>query len=119
MWGLARNGAPEAGGYAGVQVGADAPQEDGPDDFDLRDCTDYGAPVVWAGPVPFFIEGADSVCPVCRQGGLPFDDVPGAVGKECGGAGRGGGSMPPQSGRRSLGFCVARDCGWFCGLRGW
>ena len=63
----------------GVQVGADAAWEDGPDDFDLRDRTDYGAPVVRLCPVPFFVEGADNVCPVWWQGGLPRDDVPEAV----------------------------------------
>ena len=66
----------------GVQVGADAAQEDGPDDFDLRDRTDYGAPVVWVCPVPFFVEGADSVCRVWWQGGSPRDDVPQAVGED-------------------------------------
>ena len=79
MWRLARDGIPEAGGYV-VQVGADAALEDGPDDFDLCDCTDYGTPVVWVGPVSIFVEGADIVCPVWRQGGQPHDDVPEAVG---------------------------------------
>ena len=82
MWQPAGDGPPEAGGYVGVQVGADAAKEDGPDDFDLRDCTDYGAPVVRVGPVPFFVEGADNVCPVWWQGGLPRDDVPEAVGED-------------------------------------
>ena len=27
----------------------------------LRDCTDYGAPVVRVGPVSLFVEGADNV----------------------------------------------------------
>ena len=63
-WGPAWDGLPEAGGYVGVRVGANAAYEDGPDDFDLRDCTDYGAPVVQVGPVPLFVEGADNVCPV-------------------------------------------------------
>ena len=53
-----------AGWYVGVQVGADAAWEDGPDDFDLRDPKDYGAPVVRVCPVPFFGEGADNGCPV-------------------------------------------------------
>ena len=53
-----------------------------PDAFDLRDCTDYGAPVVRVGPVPFFVEGADNVCPVWWQGGLSGDDVPEAVGDD-------------------------------------
>ena len=82
MWGPARDGPPEAGGYVGVQVGAGAAQEDGPDDLDLRDCTHYGAPVVRVGPVPFFVEGADNVCPVWWQGGLPRDDVQEAVGED-------------------------------------
>ena len=82
VWGPARDGSPEAGGYVGVQVGADAAQEDGPDDFDLCDCTDYGAPVVRVGPVPFFVEGADNVCPVWWQGGLPRDDVAEAAGED-------------------------------------
>ena len=82
MWGPARDGPPEAGGYVGVLVGADAAQEDGPDDFDLLDRTDYGAPVVRAGPVPFFVEGADNVCPVWWQGDLPRDDVREAVGED-------------------------------------
>ena len=46
VWRPAQDGPTEAGGYVGVQVGADAVQEDGPDLLDLRDCTDYGAPVV-------------------------------------------------------------------------
>ena len=79
MWGPARDGPPEAGGYVGVQVGADAAQDAGPDDLALRDCTDYGAPVVRVGRVPFFVEGADNVCPVWWQGGLPRADVPVAV----------------------------------------
>ena len=82
MWGPARDGPPEACWYVGVQVGADAAQEDGPDDFDLRDRTDYGAPVVRVCPVPFFVEGADNVCPVWWQGGPPRDDVPEAVGED-------------------------------------
>ena len=82
VWGPARNGPQEPGGYVGVQVGADAAQEDGPDNFDLRDCTDYGAPVVRVGPVPLFVEGGDNVCPVRWQGGLPLDDVPEAVGED-------------------------------------
>ena len=59
-----RNGPQEAGGYMGVQVGADAAQEDGPHDLDLRDRTDYGALVVRVRPVPFFVEAAENVCPV-------------------------------------------------------
>ena len=82
MWGPAWDGPPEARWYVGVQVGADAAQEDGPDDFDLRDRTDYGAPVVRVCPVPFFVEGADNVCPVWWQGGPPRDDVPEAVGED-------------------------------------
>ena len=82
MWGAAWDGPPEARWYVGVQVGADAAQEDGPDDFDLRDRTDYGAPVVRVRPVPFFVEGADNVCPVWWQGGPPRDDVPEAVGED-------------------------------------
>ena len=69
-------------GMWGSRLGADAAQEDGPDDFDLRDCTDYGAPVVRVGPVPLFVEGADNVCPDRRQGGLARDDVPEAMGKD-------------------------------------
>ena len=82
MWEPAWDGPPEARWYVGVQVGADAAQEDGPDDFDLRDRTDYGAPVVRVCPVPFFLEGADNVCPVWWQGGPPRDDVPEAVGED-------------------------------------
>ena len=82
VWGPVQDGPPEAGGYVGVEVGADAAQEDGPDDFDLRDCTDYGAAVVWVGPVPLFVDGADNVCPVWWQGGLPRDNVPEAVGED-------------------------------------
>ena len=82
VWGPARDGLAEAGGYVGVQVGGESAQEDGPADFDLRECTDYGAPVVRGGPVPFFVEGADNVCPVWWQGGLPRDDVPEAIGKD-------------------------------------
>ena len=33
-------------------------------------------------PVPFFVEGADNVCPVWWQGGPPRDDVPEAVGED-------------------------------------
>ena len=66
VWGPAGDSSPEAGRYVGVQVGADAAQEDGPDDLDLRDCTHYGAPVVRVGPVPLFVEGADNVGPVRR-----------------------------------------------------
>ena len=80
--GPARDGPPEAGWYVGIRVGADGAQEDGPEDLDLRDCTDYGAPVVRVGPVPLFVEGADNVCPVWWQGGLPCDDVPEAVGED-------------------------------------
>ena len=82
MWGPAWDGPQEAGGYVRVQVGADAALEDGPDDFDFRDYTDYGAPVVRVGPVPFFVEGADNVCPVWWQGALPRDGVPEAVGED-------------------------------------
>ena len=82
VWGPAQDGSPEAGGYVAVQVGADAAQEYGPDDCDLRDCTDYGAPVVWVGPVLLFVGGADNVCPIWWQGGLPRDDVPEAVGED-------------------------------------
>ena len=81
VWGPARDGPPEAGGYVGVQDGADAAQKDGPDDFDLCDCTEYAAPVVRVCPVPLFVEGADNVCQVWWQGGLPRDDVPEAVGE--------------------------------------
>ena len=56
VWGPARDGPPEADRYLGVRVGAYAAQKDGPDDFDLRDCTDYGAPVVRVGPVPLSVE---------------------------------------------------------------
>ena len=65
----------------GVQVRAYAAQEDGRDDLHLRDCTGYGTPLVRVGPVPFFVEGADNVCPVWWQGGVPRDDVSEAVGK--------------------------------------
>ena len=82
MWGPAWDGPPEACWYVGVQVGADAAQEDDPDDFDLRDHTDYGAPVVRVCPAPFFVEGADNVCPVWWQGGPARDDVPEAVGED-------------------------------------
>ena len=34
------------------------------------------------GPVPFLVEGADSVCPVWWQGGLPCDNLPEAVGED-------------------------------------
>ena len=78
----ARDGPSEAGAYVGVQVGADAAQEDGPDHLDVRDGTDCGAPVVPVGPVPFFVEGADNVCPVWWQGGLPRDDVSEEVGED-------------------------------------
>ena len=57
--------------YVGVHVGADAAQENGPDDLDLRDCTDCGGAVVRVGPVPLFVEGADNVCPVWWQGLCP------------------------------------------------
>ena len=73
MWGPAWDGPPEAGWYVGVQGGADAAEEDGPD---------YGAPVVRVCPVPSFVEGADNVCPVCWQGALPRDNVPEAVGED-------------------------------------
>ena len=82
MWGPARDGPSEAGGYVGVQVGADAAQEDGPHNFDLRDCTDYGAPVVLVRRAPFLVQGSDNVCPVWWQGGLPRDDVPEAPGED-------------------------------------
>ena len=39
VWGPARGNAPEAGGYVGIQIGADAAQEDGPQDLHLCDCT--------------------------------------------------------------------------------
>ena len=61
---------------------ADAAQEDGSDDLDLRDCTHYGTPIVPVGPFPLFVEGADNVCPVWWQGGLPGDDVPEALGED-------------------------------------
>ena len=67
---------PEAGRYVGVQGEAEAAQEDGPDNFYLCDCTDYGAPVVRVDPVPLF------VCLVWWQGGLPCDGVPEAVGED-------------------------------------
>ena len=80
--GTGRDCPPETGGYVGVQVGAAAAQEDGPEDLDLRDCTDYEAPVVRVGPVPFFVEKADNVCRVWSRGGVPPDDVPEAVGED-------------------------------------
>ena len=82
MWGAARDGPPEANGYVGVQVEADAAQDHGPDNLDLRDCTDYGAPVVRVGPVPLFAEGVDNVCPVWWQAGLPCNNVPEAAGED-------------------------------------
>ena len=54
----------------------------------IRDCTDYVAPGVRVGPVPFFVEGADNVCPVWWQGGLPRYDVPEVVGENAEEAGR-------------------------------
>ena len=45
-------------------------------------------PVVRVCPVPFFVEGADNVCPVWWQGGLPRDDVPEAVGEDAEEVGR-------------------------------
>ena len=71
MWGPARDGPLEAGGYVGVHVGADAAQEDGPDDLYLLDCTDYGAPVVRVGPVPLFVEGADNFAQAGSRGVCP------------------------------------------------
>ena len=44
--------------------------------------TSYGAPVVRVCPVPFFVEGAENVCPVWWQVGLPRDDVSEAVGED-------------------------------------
>ena len=82
MWGPARDSSQEAGRYVGIQLGADTVHEDGPDDLDHRDCTDYGTPVVRVGPVPFFVEGAHNVCPVWWQGGLPRDNVQEAVGED-------------------------------------
>ena len=82
MWGPAWDGPPEAGWYVGVEVGADVAWEDGPDDFDLRDCTDYGAPVVRVCRVPLFVQGADNVCPPWWQGGLPRDDAPEVVAED-------------------------------------
>ena len=64
VWGLTGDSSPEAGRYVGVQVGADAAQENGPDHLDLRDSTHYGAPVVRVGPVPLFAGGANNVGPV-------------------------------------------------------
>ena len=61
---------------------ADAAQEDGPDDLHLRECADYGTPVVRVGPVPFFGEGGDKVCPIWWQGGLPRDDVQCVLGRD-------------------------------------
>ena len=58
------------------------PRNDGPDDVDLRDCTHYGMPVVRVGPVSLFVEGANNVCPVWWQGGLPRYDVSKAVGED-------------------------------------
>ena len=46
-----RNGPQEAGWYIGVQVRADAVQEDGPDNLDLCDCTDYVERADKVGPV--------------------------------------------------------------------
>ena len=53
VWGPARDGPPNALGYVGVQVWAHVVQEDGPDDLDLRDCTDYGLPAVGSAQSPF------------------------------------------------------------------
>ena len=69
-------------------MGADAVQGNGPDNLDLHDCTDYGAAVVRVSPVPFFVEGADNVCPVWWLGGLPRDDVREAVGEDAEEVGR-------------------------------
>ena len=82
VWGPARDGSPEAGGYVRGQVGTDAAQDDGPDDLDLRDCTQYRAPVVRVGPVPLFVEGADHVGPGRWQRGLPRNVVPQALGED-------------------------------------
>ena len=71
VWGPARDSSPEPGGYVGVQVGADAAQEDDLDNPDLHECTHYGTPVVRAGQVLVFLEGADNFCPVPWQGVRP------------------------------------------------
>ena len=60
----------------GIQVGADAAQQDGPENLHLRDCKHYGATVVWVGPVPYFVDGAHNVGPVRWQRGSFCDDVP-------------------------------------------
>ena len=53
MWGAAWDGPPEARWYVGVQVGADAAQEDGPDDFDLRDSQTMGRQLSGFAQSPF------------------------------------------------------------------
>ena len=64
VWRPARDSPPEAGRYVGVQVWTDAAQEDGPDDLDLHNATNYVAPVVRLGPVPPFADGVDNAGPV-------------------------------------------------------
>ena len=82
MWGPAWDSSPEAGGNVGVQVGADAVQEDGPDHLHRPDRTHYGAPVVRVVPVRLFVEGVDSVGAVWWQGGLTRDNVSQALGRD-------------------------------------
>ena len=40
-----------------------------------------GVPVVQVGPVPFFVEGADNVCPFWWHGDSSGDDAPQSLGQ--------------------------------------
>ena len=82
MWAPARDSSSEAGGNVGVQVGADAAQEDGPNHLHRPDRTHYGAPVVPVVPVRLFVEGVDNVGAVWWQGGLTRYNVPQTLGED-------------------------------------
>ena len=82
MWGASRDCLPDGGRYVGVQVEADAAQEDGADDLDLLNGTNYGAPVVRVCQVPLFVEAAQNAGPVRWYRGLSRDDVPQVFGEE-------------------------------------
>ena len=82
MWGPAWDGPPEAGWYVGVQVGRMRRRRMVQTILTSVTAQTMGRAVVRVCPVPFFVEGADNVCPVWWQGGLPRDDVPEAVGED-------------------------------------
>ena len=69
-------------------------------------------------PVPFFVEGADNVCSVWWQGGLPPDDVPEAVGEDAEKVGMEVVVCLRREGVVACGFVLPQTSDGLSGLRG-